>query len=37
MLFEKVEEANHCFLFYNKHSWCRRVYTAPAALFKTSQ
>ena len=31
------EEANHYFLFWNKHSRCRRVYAATAALVKTAQ
>jgi len=34
VIWESGEEANHCFLFWNKHSRCRRVYTAPAPLVK---
>jgi len=37
MLFEKLEEANHYFLFQNKHSRCGRVHTARAAPVKTAQ
>jgi len=37
VIWESGEEVNHYFLFQNKHSRCRRVYTAPAALAKTAQ
>jgi len=37
VIWESWEEANHNFLFWNKHSRCRRVYTAPATLVKTTQ
>ena len=38
ILFEKVEKRRiTSFLFKNKHSQCRRVYPALAALVKTAQ
>ena len=39
VIWESREEANHYFLFQNKHSRCRRVYTVPVnkAKIETEQ